>query len=297
MIDEEPTVKTEEKSDNQLSGMAVESSTSAPPSPMIHSSKIELVRLLKDWITSHPNIRIPALARYDKNSLENSFAMEASLVGTNERIWIIRLGVIDMYQGWVLKKADGSIILVKAHYRKGGYVYYGWLGNDIGYSDEVIAHHKDVPRLVLTLRLYARKRNLDAEDVLNEYDISEDALEPENPTPKPTIPAAGRANKDGQESDTTLSSPPSDSDSSPVFSRASRKRPSGQDIAMKPKKSAKMTFSETSSPTPPISPCAIHNLTSIDDPQVRGKIKRLHKIFPTMTVAVCESVLYKNKGN
>lgn len=312
VVNAQPTMKSEEKRYDQapcflsiviaklrnsddLPGTTTDVTiTPNAPSPLVNSSKRELVSMLKDWIDTHPNLRIPELARYDRNSLENSFAMEASLTETSERIWIVRLGVIDQYQGWVLEKLDGSVILVKAQYRKGGYVYYGWLGGDLGYSDEVIAHHKDVPRLVLTLRLYARRRNLDAEDVLNEYDISKEALEFEERTPTPMTPATIMGNQD---SDSTLSSSFSESDMPPVFPGSSRKRSSGKDVSKAPKKKARLTESETSSPTPPVSLSALHDLMNIEDAATGVKVKRLHKIFPAMTVPVCESVLLKNKSN
>ena len=312
VINAQPTMKLEEKRYGQApSSLSVViakvwnsddlpgTTTDVPitpnaPSPLLISSKRELVSMLKEWIDTHPNLRIPELAKYDRNSFENSFAMEASLSETNERIWIIRLGVMDKYQGWVLEKLDGSVVLVKAQYRKGGYVYYGWLGGDSGYSNEVIAHHKNVPRLVLPIRSYARMRNLDAEDVLNEYDISKEALEFDERTPTPMPPATIMGNQD---SDSTLSSSFSESDMPPVFPGSSRKRSSGKDVAKAPKKKARLTESETSSPTPPISPSALHDLMNIEDPATGVKVKRLHKIFPAMTVPVCESVLLKNKNN
>ena len=76
--------------------------------------------------------------------------------------------------------------------------------------------------LGLSLRPYARKQHLNPEDVLNEYNISRAALEAEGQTPEPTTSATVIGS---QESDTDLSSPPSDSDDPLVDFRASRKRP------------------------------------------------------------------------
>ncbi|KAL8988953.1 MAG: hypothetical protein Q9169_008470, partial [Polycauliona sp. 2 TL-2023] len=293
MIGEQPALKTEQQSDDPVEPMAIDASVPAPSDPIVNSSKFELVRLLQDWITSHPNVRIPELGRYDRNVLESGFAMEASLAETGERIWIIRLGVLDMYQGWVLEKADGSIILVKANYRKGGYLYYGWLGGDLGFSEEVIAHHKDVPRSVLTLRLYSRKRNLDPEDVLNEYDISKEALEFEESSQMPMTPGSATSITDGRDSDSEISSPPSDSDEPLAVHQGSRKRSIGNDKAPNAKKRAKVW----SSPSPSISTSAVQDLQNIDDPKLRAKIKCLYKVFPAVSIAVCECVLLKNKGS
>lgn len=282
-------------SDKALEPTADESITTSAPRPVVTSNNFELVNLLKDWINSHPNLRIPELSKYDRNSLEDNFAIEASLVETGARVWILRLGVLDIYQGWVLEKPDGSKMLVKSHYRKGGHVYYGWLGGELGYSDEVIAHHTDVPRLVLSLRLYARRQKLDAEDVLNEYDVSKEALEFENRVSGAASPAAaGGAIEGGQEeSDTALSSPPfeSDSDEEPIFSRASRKRGSSTANASRSTKRAKVSTSPKSKPK------AANDLLAIDDVNVRAKVKKLHKVFPAVTIAVCECILLKNKGN
>ena len=281
-------------SDNLPEPTAYESITTSAPSPVVTSNNFELVNLLKDWIDSHPNLRIPELSKYDRNSLEDHFAIEASLVETGEHVWILRLGVLDMYQGWVLEKPDGSKMLVRSHYRKGGHVYYGWLGGELGYSDEVIANHQDVPRLVLSLRLYARRRKLDAEDVLNEYDVSNEALEFENRELGAAGPAAaGGAMEDGVESDTALSSPPSESDSDEplVNVRASRKRAFGKANTSNPKKRTKLSTSPTTNPK------GANDLQAIDDAAVRSKVKKLHKVFPAVTIAVCECVLLKNKGN
>ena len=267
-------------------------------SPVMTSSKVGLVKLLRDWIENHPNIRIPQLARYDQNALEDNFATEALLADTDERVWILRLGVIDIYQGWVLEKPDGSNILVKVQYRKGGTVYHGWLGGELGFSDEVIAHHKGLTKRVLSLHLYAQERGLDAEDVLNEYDISEAALETDQPQPMV---------EGSQESDSALSSAPSDTEASALIDWTTRKRRAVKGTDLTPVKKAKAAKSKTArsgnlrdaslSPTPLLSPLAIRHLMQINDPQLRGKVKRLQKVFPTNTIAVCESVLLKNKGN
>lgn len=278
-------------SDNDPEPTADEAITTSAPSPVVTSNNFELVNLLKDWIDSHPNLRIPELSKYDRNSLEDNFALEASLVETGARVWILRLGVMDMYQGWVLEKPDGSKMLVRSHYRKGGHVYYGWLGGELGYSDEVIAHHQDVPRLVLSLRLYARRKKLDAEDVLNEYDVSKEALEFENRVSGAASPAA--AGGAIEESDTALSSPPSESDSDDplVNVRASRKRAFEKANTSTSKKRTKLSISPTSKSE------GANDLLAIDDVNVRAKVKKLHKVFPALTIAVCECVLLKNKGN
>ncbi|KAL9631235.1 MAG: hypothetical protein Q9204_004325 [Flavoplaca sp. TL-2023a] len=285
LVNKQPTAKVDEKCEDPLDAIAPATNTSGTPYPIVTSSVIELVGLLKDWIMRHPSLRIPELAKYDRNSLEDNFAIEASLIETGERVWILRLGVIDLYLGWVLEKPDGSKLLVKAQYRKGGSVYYPWLGGDVGYSDEVIASHQDVPRQLLSLRAYARKQNLDAEDVLNDYDISREALEPQSPSPDPIIMGT-------QVSDSPLSSPLSSDSDLPLMSlRASRKRASEKEKSSNSKKA------KLSAPTPsPKNHQAMRDLQNIDDADVRNKVKKLHKIFPKITVAVCECVLLKNKG-
>ncbi|KAL8863507.1 MAG: hypothetical protein Q9178_000188 [Gyalolechia marmorata] len=296
--DEQPTVMTEKKSDDLLGAVADGSATMASLSLVMTSSKLELVKILRDWIGNHPNIRIPELSRYDQNALEVNFATEALLAETDERVWILRLGVIDKYQGWVLEKPDGSSILVKVQYRKGGTVYHGWLGGERGYSEEIIAHHKGLTKRVLSLRLYAQERGLDPEDVLNEYDISEAALEADQPQPMV---------EGSQQSDSPLSSAPSDTEASAVIDWTNRKRRAVKGADMTPVKKAKAAKSKTarssnlrgasSSPTPPGSPAAIRHLMQINDSQVRGNVKRLQKVFPKNSIAVSESVLLKNKGN
>ncbi|KAL8721183.1 MAG: hypothetical protein Q9225_002069, partial [Loekoesia sp. 1 TL-2023] len=127
---------------------------------------------------SHPQQRFPTLANYDRFSFADDFAREATLADTGERIWILRLGVIERYQGWVLEGPDGFHILVKAQYTRkhGGHVYFPWLGGDLGFSDEIIAHHQLVAKQRYSIRAYARKKDLDPDDVLSEYDISKQDL-------------------------------------------------------------------------------------------------------------------------
>ncbi|KAL8706903.1 MAG: hypothetical protein Q9201_000063 [Fulgogasparrea decipioides] len=141
--------------------------------PIWFQSKIELVSTIKQWIDRHPHKRIPVLSHYDRLSFEANFATEASLADTGESVWVFRLGVIEQYQGWVLEKNDKCYVVVKAHYsRKYGHAYYPWVGGDeFDFSDEVIAHHQGVPRKVLSIQQYAKKKDLDAEALIEEYNV------------------------------------------------------------------------------------------------------------------------------
>ncbi|KAL8678257.1 MAG: hypothetical protein Q9186_005370 [Xanthomendoza sp. 1 TL-2023] len=294
----QPISKPDLKSDETASdGMNLDISNEDTGIPVVTQSKADLVRILKEWIETHPTKRIPELGKYDRNSLESNFAIEASLIETGQRIWIIRLGVIDLYLGWVLERPDGSYILVKAQYRRGGYVYYPWLGSELGYSDEAIANHKDVPRQVLTLRQYAKKRKLDPEDVLNDYDISKAALDFMEGT---------------QESDSELSSLSSDSE--PLITRrmklrnkpSSKRHHSSESNDLSPKKKTKLKLFTRAKNTVPEDPNILSTTsptasspTLMDDIQnlnTRTNINRLTKIFPSMTSAICEAILLKNKG-
>ncbi|KAL9577406.1 MAG: hypothetical protein Q9212_006381 [Teloschistes hypoglaucus] len=167
-------------------------------------SKVQIVRAINDWIKSHPERRVPVLARHDQASFEHSFAMEASLVATGESVWICRLGVVDAYQGWVLEQPDRSYVLVKSNYtRKSGHVYHPWIGGDgFDFASEIIAHHKDHPKVTLTIKAYARKRGIDAEDVLNDHDIS---LNDPEPKPRQEVAQPG-PEKGGEVQDDSTSS-------------------------------------------------------------------------------------------
>lgn len=161
--------------------MGLDSVVADLPRPVVAQDKVELVRVLESWIKDHPHQRIPALSNHDKYAFESNFAMEATLAETGERVWICRLGVLDLYQGWVLAKPDGTQLCVKASYirKEGGHVYFPWVGGDIGFSDEMIAHHQTFPKKSLTLRMFAERNGLDPEKVLNEYDISKWAVNSE----------------------------------------------------------------------------------------------------------------------
>ncbi|KAL8727460.1 MAG: hypothetical protein Q9166_006048 [cf. Caloplaca sp. 2 TL-2023] len=287
--------------------------------PVSAKSKIELVAMLRAWIDSHPTLRIPELARYDRNAFESNFAVEASIVETGERIWVIRLGVLDMYQGWVIDRPDGSNLLVKAKYRKSGYEYYPWLGHNLGYSDEAIAHHKDVPRQVISLRQYSQKRALDAEDVLNAYDISRAALEFEE-APLKTRGLA-KVIKDSQESNTSLSSSPADPELRAIQcagqkgadARGKKRDSSGRyrkgyykSIANSTEHPERSKFGFTPSkrrrllslPRPPPSEfTVIRTLEEIEDLQLRSKVDRMHTLLQIKTVGDCYCALIKKNGN
>ncbi|KAI4254801.1 MAG: hypothetical protein LQ352_002896 [Teloschistes flavicans] len=149
-------------------------------------SKVQLVCAINDWIRGHPERRVPVLGRHDQPSFEHSFAMEANLMATGERVWICRLGVLNAYQGWALELPNGSYVLVRSQYtRNNGHIYFPWIGGDsFEFASDFIANHKDLPKNTITIRAYARKRGLDPEDVLNEHDISHQHLEPEIPEAK-----------------------------------------------------------------------------------------------------------------
>ncbi|KAL8686772.1 MAG: hypothetical protein Q9218_006877 [Villophora microphyllina] len=146
-------------------------------------SKIEVVHAVNEWINSHSQWRVPVLSRHDQDSLEHNFAMEATLVDSGDRVWICRVGVVDKYQGWVLEQPNGCYVLVKSHYtRKDGHAYYPWIGgDDFAFGSDMMANHNDCPKVALNIKTYARKRGLDAEDVLNEHDISLRDLKPDSP--------------------------------------------------------------------------------------------------------------------
>ncbi|KAL8943561.1 MAG: hypothetical protein Q9211_000942 [Gyalolechia sp. 1 TL-2023] len=174
--------------------------------PVSANSKKELVAIINDWIKKHPNQRFPALANHDHFSFTDDFAREVTLVGSEERCWILRLGIFDRYQGWVLEKPDGSHVLVRAHYlRKQGHVYFPWLGDDRGFSNEAIAHHQRIAKTKCSIRVYARKKGLDPEDVLNQYDISKQALQP---SPSREVGKTGikKTGEDAHDSDSSLTS-------------------------------------------------------------------------------------------
>ncbi|KAL8871751.1 MAG: hypothetical protein Q9174_002483 [Haloplaca sp. 1 TL-2023] len=181
-------------------------------------SKFKIVAAVNKWIEEHPNLRVPVLSSYDSINLETLFATEATLTENGEKVWILRLGIVDLYQGWVLEKADGTSTLVKSQYtRKDGHAYYPWIGGeDFTFSDNMIADHKIVKKKIIPIRRYAAIKRLDPEDVLNRYDISKAALE------DPTLekPQAEVIDIRGDESDSPLSPLPDEE----VVNNTSKKR-------------------------------------------------------------------------
>ncbi|KAI4177223.1 MAG: hypothetical protein LQ343_000707 [Gyalolechia ehrenbergii] len=192
--------------DQTPSSEDVKTTSAESQCPLSANNKKELVAIIKEWIEKHPNQRFPAVVNHDHFSFAEDFAREVTLVGSEERCWILRLGIIERYQGWVLERPDGSHVLVRAHYyRKDGHVYFPWLGDDRGFSDEVIAHHRQIAKKKYSIRVYARLRGLDPEDVLNEYDISKQDLEPS--TSREAVKTETKRTKaDAHDSDSSLTS-------------------------------------------------------------------------------------------
>ncbi|KAL9009190.1 MAG: hypothetical protein Q9173_005757, partial [Seirophora scorigena] len=180
------------------------------PKPLVVQSKIELVAAVQQWMDEHPSRLFPEIVKYARHSMEEQFATEATLTETGEQIWIIRLGIMDQYMGLLLERSDGSCMLVKASFfrKPRGHVYFPWLGGDLGFSDKEVAHHREVPKHRISIRAYARKRGMDAEDVLNEYDISKHDLEDTQAhSASQTAPARGAdVAEDSDSSVTSLSS-------------------------------------------------------------------------------------------
>ncbi|KAL8760788.1 MAG: hypothetical protein Q9184_003047 [Pyrenodesmia sp. 2 TL-2023] len=151
------------------------------------SSKKELAAMVKAWIDDHPMHRFGEVGGYSRHVLETQFACEATLMATGERVWIVRLGILDQYLGLLLEMPDGSYMLVRERrVRKkeySGTIYQPWLGGDLGFSEEVIANHGVIPRKKMALTTYASKRGLDAHVVLKEHDITRYDLDPHLPRP------------------------------------------------------------------------------------------------------------------
>ncbi|KAL8649033.1 MAG: hypothetical protein Q9210_004635 [Variospora velana] len=189
------------------SPISMPQSEAALPGPLVAQSKKDLAIVIKQWMDDHPSQRFPEVTRYDRYSIEGQFATEATLTESGERIWITRLGVVEQYLGHLLEKADGTCMLVKTCFLRkyGGHVYFPWLGGDLGFSDKEVAHHRNVPKHRISIRAYARKRDLNAEDILNEYDISKDDLEhAASYSTAPEVPFRGI--NAAEESDSSLTS-------------------------------------------------------------------------------------------
>ncbi|KAL8960308.1 MAG: hypothetical protein Q9183_005486, partial [Haloplaca sp. 2 TL-2023] len=224
--------------------------TAGPAAPISSHTKMEIVALVNKWIQAHPNLRVPVLASYDKIQFQNVFGTEATTTENGERVWILRLGIVDLYQGWVLEKGDGTCTLVKAHYtRKNGHAYHPWIGGEgFAFADHIIADHKVVERKIISIHRYAKIKGLDPEDVLNEYDISKAALEysssekpqaevidlqgDDSDSPLGSLPDAESVNNTSKKRTFSTRSqasrvlPDSDSDSSEPLAQKKARRPS-----------------------------------------------------------------------
>lgn len=152
-----------------------------PPKPLSAHTKKDLVVIIKRWMDNHPSKRFPEVATYDSRSLQNHFAIEATLTGSEESVWVVRMGIVERYLGWVLDKGDGHYILLKAQYSRkhGGHLYFPWLGGDLEFSEKVIARQKVETKQKISMKAYAQRMKLDGDDVLDEHDITKADLEPD----------------------------------------------------------------------------------------------------------------------
>ncbi|KAI4165213.1 MAG: hypothetical protein LQ342_001081 [Letrouitia transgressa] len=141
--------------------------------PIIAPNKLELVRTIKSWITKHKGTKPPACVKWDQKAFENCFAKEATCTNSSSLVWILRVGILDKYMSWIVEYENGSCQLARQVYnRRTGFVYQPWLGGDRGFATQPIVC---LPKVSGTLRIqsYADQRGLDAEDVLNDYAVTE----------------------------------------------------------------------------------------------------------------------------
>lgn len=131
--------------------------------------------------------RFAEVGGYSRHVLETQFACEATLVATGERVWIVRLGIMDQYLALVVEMPNGLYMLLRERRVRNkeysGSIYQPWLGGDLGFSEEVVAHHRVIPKNKIALTTYASKRGLDAQVVLKEHDITRYDLDPDLPRP------------------------------------------------------------------------------------------------------------------
>ncbi|KAL9043980.1 MAG: hypothetical protein Q9214_002850 [Letrouitia sp. 1 TL-2023] len=156
-----------------ISSSEMETGSAQSVKPIVSKNKLELARLIVSWITENKGTKPPACVNWDQKSFENCFAKEATCTNSSRPVWVLRLGILDRYMSWIVEYENGSCQLVRQVYnRRAGYTYKPWLGGDHGFAAQPIVC---LPKLSGSLRIqsYAEQRGLDAEDVLNDYTITD----------------------------------------------------------------------------------------------------------------------------
>lgn len=120
--------------------------------PLITRSEAELVKALNLWIQDHEGRLPPGSIKGSILNVQDHIAKQLIFVGTSATVLIDRLLINKTTIGWVLRAADGSCMFTK-HNSMGSNMqwrgYSAWLGDDLGFTDTIIAstdgiHHKPI---------------------------------------------------------------------------------------------------------------------------------------------------------
>lgn len=96
--------------------------------------------LITAWITEHPGTNLDGLKPIDSSwlnqTIEKSLAQPVHITHNQETFQLNRFR-IEKLTGWILKRIDGSCMLVK-HKSSNRYsvTYQTWLGGDLGFTSE-----------------------------------------------------------------------------------------------------------------------------------------------------------------
>ena len=93
----------------------------------------ELIEELRSWRDEHDGQPPPGASK-TWSAKESDTAIRRAKIG-REPVQTRRVQIDDEYVGWVLKRRDGTRVVVKSY---GGNLQ-GWLGGDRGFSNEVIS--------------------------------------------------------------------------------------------------------------------------------------------------------------
>ncbi|MCJ1465960.1 hypothetical protein MMC07_004579 [Pseudocyphellaria aurata] len=111
------------------------------PSPVIAASEEELIGLICAWIDKVKGTIPDGLRKIDITLLEQSLAHPSVIIHNQETMQATRTQINEKLMAWILKRADGSCMLVKNSRGGNGrwLNYFRWLGGDLGFSAQVAA--------------------------------------------------------------------------------------------------------------------------------------------------------------
>lgn len=111
--------------------------------PVIAASENTLVDLINTWSKEHPETILDGLTPLMLWQIKMSLAEPVVITYKQETFQLNRFQIDERLMGWVLKRIDGSCLLIKIKIAlRDLFVFHIWLGGDRGFTSEITADKK-----------------------------------------------------------------------------------------------------------------------------------------------------------